>query len=271
MFKSLKISFIISSILYMALGAFLLIWPTTSLNVICYAFGGITLFYGFFRLASYLGNRENPSVLQADCFFGIIMIGIGIFLLIQPDIIRSILPIVLGLFIIFNSIIKLQYAFELKAAFYEKWWILLFLGIVTAGLGTVIAFNPFASTELMIMAMGIVLVADGLSNLFTLLFSAFILWQLKRVNTDLAVVGTGAENVVDNDAPEVTDAKPIVDAVEPAPIETQPTVSDVLESDHADDTSSTSEPIMAMEPVEAAEPNETTEAAEVTVSSDDPA
>ncbi len=249
MFKSLKISFIISSILYMALGAFLLLWPTTSLNVICYAFGGITLFYGFFRLASYLGNRENPSVLQADCFFGIIMIGIGIFLLIQPDIIRSILPIVLGLFIIFNSIIKLQYAFELKAAFYEKWWILLFLGIVTAGLGTVIAFNPFTSTELLVMAMGIVLVADGLSNLFTLVFSAFILWQMKRANTDLAVAGTGAENVVDNNAPEVTEAKPVIDIVETADtIETQPTVSDILEPENTDVTTSSDTPTLDKEP-----------------------
>lgn len=214
MLKNLKVSFIISSILYMALGIVLLVWPTTSLNVICYAFGGITLFYGFVRLASYLGNRENQSVLQADAFFGIVMLGIGIFLLIKPDIIRSILPIVIGLFIIFNSVIKLQYGFELKSSYYDKWWIILFLGIATAALGTVVALNPFKAMETTVMVMGCILVFDGISNIFTILFMTIVLWHLKRATADLAVAGTGAENVVDNTDPEVSEAQPVIETVE---------------------------------------------------------
>lgn len=204
MFKNLKLSFIVSSILYMALGIVLLIWPTTSLKVICYAFGGITLLYGLFRLAGYLSNRENSSVLQADTFIGILMLGLGIFLLLTPNTILSILPIVLGLFIIFNSIIKLQYAFELKADFYDKWWILLFLGIITAALGTLIAVNPFSSMEITVMAMGSVLVADGISNIFTVLFAGFIRWHLKRSGSDLAVAGAKMETVIDNTSSELT-------------------------------------------------------------------
>ncbi len=256
MLKNLKISFIISSILYMALGVVLLVWPTTSLNVICYAFGGITLLYGLFRLASYLGNRENASVLQADTFIGIIMIGLGIFLLIQPDVIRSILPIVLGLFVIFNSIIKLQYGFELKASFYDKWWILLFLGIVTAGLGTVIAVNPFATPELTVTVMGIVLVSDGISNIFTILFTSIIQWKMKRSTTDLAVVGTGVENVVDNEAPEVRNAQPVIETVETvdeisAHAEAAETVSETDETvtEVTENTIETVETIITEEPI----------------------
>lgn len=213
MLKNLKISFIISSILYIALGVVLLVWPTTSLKVICYAFGGITLFYGLFRLASYLGNRENSSVLQADAFIGIIMIGLGIFLLIKPDTILSILPIVLGLFIIFNSIIKLQHAFELKAAYYEKWWIILFLGIATAALGTVIVLNPFQTMEITLMAMGVVLIIDGVSNIFTILFVTIILKQLKRAATDLAVAGSSAETVVDTFEVETSEHEALEDGI----------------------------------------------------------
>ncbi len=245
MLKNLKISFIISSLAYIVLGAVLLIWPTTSLKVICYSFGGITLFYGLIRFTSYLSNRENPSVLQGDLFFGIIMMGIGIFLLIKPDIILSILPIVLGLFIIFNSVIKLQYGFELKSSYYDKWWILLFLGLFTAVLGTVIALNPFKAMETTVKIIGSVLVADGLSNIFTILFVTIVLHQLKRAAADLALAGTGADSVVDNTDPEVTETKIIIDAeetkntniaeegqtpIETASIETQPIMSDILSS-----------------------------------------
>ncbi len=196
MLKNLKLSFIISSILYMALGIVLLVWRDTTLNVICYAFGGITLFYGLSRLASYLGNRENSSVLQADTFIGIIMIGLGIFLLMNRSIIQSVLPIILGLFVIFNSIIKLQYGFELKGVFYEKWWILLFLGIVTATLGTIVAINKFPTPDISILAMGGVLVADGISNLFTVAFASFIHWQMKRSTTNLAVAGASSDTEI---------------------------------------------------------------------------
>ena len=246
MFKNLKISFIISSILYMVLGAILLIWPNTSMQVICYAFGGITLLYGLARLSSYLGNRENPSVLQGDLFFGIIMMGIGIFLLLKPDIILSILPIVIGLFIIFNSIIKVQYGFELKTDFYDKWWILLYLGIATAILGTIVALNPFKALETTVRVMGSFLVVDGVANIFTVLFVTIVLHRLKKAAADLALVGTGAESVIEKDSPEVTDAKPVFDiketndttannmanspAMEPAALETQPTVSEVMEN-----------------------------------------
>ena len=198
MLKNLKLSFIISSILYMALGIVLLLWKDTTLNIICYAFGGITLFYGFSRLTSYLGTRENSSVLQADNFIGILMIGLGIFLLMNRSIIESILPIVLGLFVIFNSIIKLQYAFELKGVFYEKWWILLFLGITTAVLGAVVCINKFPTPDISLLVMGAVLVADGLSNIFTVAFASFIQWKMKRSTTDLAVVGVNAETVMED-------------------------------------------------------------------------
>lgn len=228
MLKNLKLSFIISSILYIALGVVLLVWPTTSLNIICYAFGGITLVYGLARLASYLGNHENPSVLQGDLFFGVIMMGIGIFLLLKPDTILAILPIVIGLFIIFNSIIKLQYAFQLKSEYYDKWWILLYLGIATAALGTIVAVNPFEAMETTVMVMGSILVADGLSNIFTILFVTIILHRLKRAATDLAAAGAGAESVVDNTDPEMTEAKQSF--VESTAIETQPAIFEITET-----------------------------------------
>ncbi len=248
MLRNLKFSFIISSLAYIILGAVLLVWPNTSLKVICYAFGGITLFYGLLRFTNYLGNRENSSIFQGDLFWGIIMMGLGIFLLIKPDIVHSILPIVIGLFIIFNSIIKLQHAFELKFSHYEKWWILLFIGLFTTIIGTVIAFNPFKAMETTMKVIGISLVCDGLANIFTILFVTIVLHYLKRVATDLALAGTGAEFVVDNDEPEVKEAKIIVEAeeidIQPLSIESQPTVSDIFGDANSSNSAMNMEKVM---------------------------
>ena len=256
-------SVFISSILYMALGIVLLIWQNTTLNVICYVFGGITLFYGLSRLVSYLGNRENNSVFQADNFIGIIMIGLGIFLLLNRSVIESILPIVLGLFVIFNSIIKLQYAFELKNIFYEKWWILLFLGIATAFLGAIVALNKFPTPDISLFAMGGVLVVDGISNIFTVLFTSIIQWKMKRSTTDLAVVGASAETVMEDAEIRVADMKagleepptltePIVIEAEPAdvtPLEAKPVTSETSTSAASSVIENTPPVVETIEPV----------------------
>lgn len=254
MLKSLKFSFIISALAYIILGSILLVSPNTSLKVICYAFGGITLFYGLLRFTNYLSNRENSSLFQGDAFWGIILTGLGIFFLIKPDLIHTILPIVIGLFIILNSIIKLQYAFELKFAHYEKWWILLFLGLFTTIIGVIVSFNPFKAMQTIMEVMGIALVFDGIANIFTILFTVIVLRHLKRVATDLALAGTVADSVIDNDEDEVKEAKIIVEAeetdIQPIGIESQPTISEIFHDTTFNDNTINTEKITDMENLE---------------------
>ena len=87
----------------------------------------------------------------------------------------------IGLFIIFHSIVKVQGAFELRKVEYDKWWGILVAAIVTAGLGIIIVRNPFATVEAMVMAVGIILILDSLLNIASTIFASYIVKKYTKM------------------------------------------------------------------------------------------
>ena len=62
MAKKLKWNLILMSVLYLGLGIFLLMRPSTALNVVCYALGGVVLLGAVIQLVRY----EEPPVQVED-------------------------------------------------------------------------------------------------------------------------------------------------------------------------------------------------------------
>lgn len=184
--KKIRKSFILTSLLYMALGIVLLVWPDMSLNVVCFSFGAVTLLYGVVKFFMYVANRRDGGFFyQVHLVVGVIAIALGVFFLMRPDIIISIFPIMIGLFIIFHSIVKVQGAFELRRVEYDKWWGILVAAIVTAGLGIIIVRNPFATVEAMVMAIGIILILDSLLNIASTIFAFYVVKKYTKMMNEV--------------------------------------------------------------------------------------
>ena len=70
--KKLKWNLIVMSVLYLALGIFLLMVPGTALNVVCYALGGVVLLGAVIQLSlevdvKKLKPQENLVALDYKC------------------------------------------------------------------------------------------------------------------------------------------------------------------------------------------------------------
>lgn len=182
MLKQAKNSFLFMSVVYLILGLLLLLWPGKFLTWGCYALGIVVLLYGLSRIVSYMANKDLVSYLNADLVVGIIVAAIGLFLLLRPAVFISILPIVFGLFIIFNGIVKLQNAFDLKRMNYEKWWSIFILSGISVLLGLFIIWNPFEAAAATARMIGIVLIVEGISGFGSTVFS----WHMIRKMTKLS-------------------------------------------------------------------------------------
>ena len=64
MAKKLKWNLILMSVLYLGLGIFLLMRPSTALNVVCYALGGVVLVCAAVQLVRYFAVERG--VLQSQ-------------------------------------------------------------------------------------------------------------------------------------------------------------------------------------------------------------
>lgn len=167
-FKDLKKSFTISSVLSLAMGILLLIYPDFTNKAICYAIGGILIVRGIFSAVRYFTNKDDVSLFRFDLIWGIILCAMGAFVLLRSDIIISIIPIVFGLFLIVSGFLTLQKAFNLKQMNYSKWTTSLILALIKAVLGVIMLINPFSTALTLTRFIGVGLVYDGLSGFWTI-------------------------------------------------------------------------------------------------------
>lgn len=155
---------------YVIFGTILFIRPEITGTIICYTTAAFFLIYGIIKIASYLRNRSNNEAgfFRTDLIIGIAMAAIGLFTLLQPHIVLSILPIFLGITLLINGISKLQRSIALKRFLYPYWWVALVFALVTIGFGGLLIYNPFSATEVMIQILGFSLILDGASDLWSL-------------------------------------------------------------------------------------------------------
>ena len=171
MAKKLKWNLILMSLLYLALGIFLLMVPGTALNVVCYALGGVVLACAAVQLVRYFVVERGVFQSQLTLISGLVCLALGAFLIIRSDVVVRVLPIVFGLFVIFDSLGRIQNALELRRCEYSSWKVFLLLAVLSVVLGIVMVVDPFGTMETLVMAIGLILILEGALNLLSALYT----------------------------------------------------------------------------------------------------
>ncbi|MBD5525465.1 MAG: hypothetical protein HDR04_13810 [Lachnospiraceae bacterium] len=164
--KRLKTNIVISAILCVVLGIVLVVWPDLSMQIVCIAIGAVLLIGGGVRLAVYFTNKDGSMYAQMSLITGIVLAVVGIWILIKPDKVLAIIPIIVGIVIVLHGINDLQQAVSLYKDKYDKWWVALILGVLTIGFGVLLICRPFEALDTVVMLIGLFLIYDGLSDIW---------------------------------------------------------------------------------------------------------
>lgn len=132
---------IVTSIIYVALGACLAFMPVNMINVICkFIFGILLILVGCYHILLYILEKLNATIL--DLFSGGVLLVIGVFLFTNPQIVVKLLPVLLGTFILADSIWSLKGSLKLKKRGSGAWKFLLIGSLIFIGLGISLVINP---------------------------------------------------------------------------------------------------------------------------------
>jgi uncharacterized membrane protein HdeD (DUF308 family) len=137
-----------------------------SSNIISYIIGAGFVFYGVVHIFTYI-LVKNESFYQYDLAKGTISVMCGVFFILKPTVIASILPTILGLAILINGIFGLQSAMNILRNSTKNWLVVLTPSIVTILLGLLILANPFHWAKNLLIILGAFLVWNGVSNFWT--------------------------------------------------------------------------------------------------------
>ncbi len=164
--KKIKTNVVVSSALCVILGLVLVFRPGLSMRIVCTAVGVVLIVSGVMRMIDYFTAKDGSLYSQANLVFGIILAVVGVWIVMRPEKVMAIIPIIVGIVIAIHGLHNLQQALELWRDKYDRWWTALMLGVLTVGFGVLLICRPFAAVDTVVMLIGFFLIYDGLSNVW---------------------------------------------------------------------------------------------------------
>lgn len=159
-----------TSLIYILLGLCLICMPVDAVNILCrFIFGVVLIAAGLYHIWIYVQEKQNSTLM--DLFSGGLILVLGIFLFYNPEVVVSLLPVLLGTFILTDSIWVLKGCVKMRKRDSQglEWKILLAGSLIFIVLGIAMIVNPFSAVKVMIVFAGCVLLVNGIAD-FAFLF-----------------------------------------------------------------------------------------------------
>lgn len=168
MFEKIRNTLVATSVLYLLFGIIMLFFPTMVITSVCYLVGIMFLFVGASGIVMYVKTEAKTMFTSFTLVMSIVFGAFGIYVLLNPESFASFLPLVMGIFLLVDSVSKLSMAFDLKNASYKNWWQMLIVAFILLGCGLLLVFNPFEALAVSVQIIGALLIVDAISNIFTI-------------------------------------------------------------------------------------------------------
>ena len=183
--KGIKNGYSIMAVSDIIFGIVLLIWPDVSMKTFCYVLGIMCVIFGIVHIIMYFSRDKMEAMLQMDMVTGICLLAFGIFVLVRPELIISILPFVVGVILLLGAVVKFQNCLDMKKLGFTKWYLILIAALVMVAVGIILVINPFEAAEAMMILLGAGLLADGIISLFDIFMLNSLVKKAKKAAEEM--------------------------------------------------------------------------------------
>ena len=144
---------VIESLATVILGILLIAWPEVVLKAIAYIVGIFFVVKGAYQIINYFVVKGQNDFFNNGLLAGIISALIGIAALVMGEEIASIFRIIIGIWLIYESLVRMNTAIKLYSAGISAWKYILILSLIMLVFGVFIAFYTGAVITLIGWAM----------------------------------------------------------------------------------------------------------------------
>ena len=167
-FEKISWQTLLTPILFILTGAVLAVWPQSSIKIICTAASLFMIGLGAICLYCYFRGRDDLFSGHVNLLCGILVISIAFWIITRSNYFLSLLPILAGVTVIVHGLVDLRQALLLRQSRKNNWWVTLIIAAAALCLGVIMLVNPFDTLVAILIFIGIVLIAIGLSDIFVL-------------------------------------------------------------------------------------------------------
>ena len=156
---------LVTTIIFFVIGTILYLKPIATIAAITYIIEAVLIITGIVTVINYIKVDVRYDVFSLGFVQGIVCILIALFLIVNPNLITTILPIVIGIWMIFGSLTRIQIAIKLSALGSKTsvWYIL--FAVIMFAIGIVCVCNPFGTAAIIVKMLGLGIVAYSIIDL----------------------------------------------------------------------------------------------------------
>ena len=174
------------AVVTLLLGLCLLIWPDISATVLCYVMSAILLAVGVFRIVCYVQRGISSIFHVYELPLGILDILMGVYGFACSQSVVLILPVIIGILILVDSLFQLQASIDLRRLGVHGWWLSLILSILSVAFALLLVLNPFE-----MIFIGLSLMVDGVQILSYIICASKCVKEVKKLepmDTDYEII-----------------------------------------------------------------------------------
>lgn len=177
---TVKCGYAVLSLLICIFGIAVIASPDFSSDLIYIVGGSLLIAFGCVRILGYLSKDLYRLAFQFDLAFGILLILLGLFLILRKESLTETVCILIGIFILADSLLKIQTSVDAKKFGLPLWWLIFVSAAVSSVFGIMLMFWYFKTEKEMMIPIGISFLCEGILNLSTALISVKILRKKSR-------------------------------------------------------------------------------------------
>ena len=155
------------SVLMFIIGIIFIMFPEISFDTITYILSIILIVNGIY----FMVEKEESLFFSGFLALGIVNLLLGAVMLLNPDIMKTLFPIVVGIVMVTKSTFDLRLSLLLKNYEYNNWLPILILAVISIICGLIIIINPHIGTIALTASLWMLITVYSLSNIIdTIIF-----------------------------------------------------------------------------------------------------
>ena len=139
----------IESLALLVLGVLFIIWPEEVNKFIAYFVGAFLIVRGGVQIVTYYMEKGQNDFFNNGLLSGVISVILGIAAIVIGENIQSVLRVVIGVIIVYESLVRINTAVKLSSAGVKDWRPILVIALIMLVIGGFVTFNTGAITMLM--------------------------------------------------------------------------------------------------------------------------
>lgn len=139
---------VVESLLIMIFGILMVAWPNITTIVIANILGAIFIVNGIYQIINYFVVKGQHDFFNNGLLIGVISLLVGIAAILIGSDIAQVFRIVIGIWMVYEALVRMNTAIKLHAAGIKAWSYILILAICMLVVGIFVTFNAGAVIQL---------------------------------------------------------------------------------------------------------------------------